>query len=64
MWETWLNGSKSPGKEKDQTHLSHSVAEIRDVFGDSDDEEAAEYAVRHEIEQDENVSIICQKLYT
>ena len=64
MWETWLNGSKSPGKEKDQTHLSHSVAEISDVFGDSDDEEAAEYAVRHEIEQDENVSIICQKLYS
>ncbi|XWS51210.1 hypothetical protein CRYUN_Cryun12cG0157300 [Craigia yunnanensis] len=48
--------SKSPGEEKDQTHVSHSVAEIRDVFGDSDDEEAAEYAVRHEIEQDENRS--------
>ncbi|OMO51213.1 Leo1-like protein [Corchorus capsularis] len=47
--------SKSPG-EKDQTHLSQSAAEIRDVFGDSDDEEAAEYAVRHEIEQDENRS--------
>ncbi|XWS60456.1 hypothetical protein CRYUN_Cryun07bG0037800 [Craigia yunnanensis] len=48
--------SKSPGEEKDQTHLSHSAAEIRDVFGDSDDEEAAEYAVRHEMEQDENRS--------
>ncbi|XP_021286136.1 protein LEO1 homolog isoform X1 [Herrania umbratica] len=47
--------SKSPG-EKDQNHLSHSAAEIRDVFGDSDDEEAEEYAVRHEIEQDENRS--------
>ncbi|XWS37284.1 hypothetical protein CRYUN_Cryun19dG0030000 [Craigia yunnanensis] len=46
--------SKSPGEEKAQTHLSHSVAKIRDVFGDSDDEEAEEYAVRHEIEQDEN----------
>ncbi|XVF54420.1 hypothetical protein PTKIN_Ptkin05aG0178800 [Pterospermum kingtungense] len=50
--------SKSPGEEeeKDQTHLSHPVAEIRDVFGDSDEEEEAEYAVRHEIEQDENRS--------
>ncbi|XVF08947.1 hypothetical protein REPUB_Repub07fG0048600 [Reevesia pubescens] len=46
--------SKSMGEEKDQTHLSHSAAEIRDVFGDSDDEEAAEYAVRHEMEQDED----------
>ncbi|XVF11814.1 hypothetical protein REPUB_Repub08aG0059900 [Reevesia pubescens] len=48
--------SKSPGEEKDQTHLSHSAAEIRDVFGDSDDEEAEEYAVRYEMEQDENRS--------
>ncbi|OMO51632.1 Leo1-like protein [Corchorus olitorius] len=56
FFETWLDGSKSPGEEKDQTHLSQSAAEIRDVFGDSDDEEAAEYAVRHEIEQDENRS--------
>ncbi|XVE54710.1 hypothetical protein DITRI_Ditri03aG0103600 [Diplodiscus trichospermus] len=50
--------SKSPGEEKEQIHLSHSVAEIRNVFGDSDDEEAAEYAVQHEIEQDENGSPI------
>lgn len=43
--------SRSPGEEKDQTHNSHSVAEIRDVFGESDDEEAAEYAVDNDIEQ-------------
>ncbi|GAV85282.1 Leo1 domain-containing protein [Cephalotus follicularis] len=44
--------SKSPGEEKDQAYLSQSAAEIRDVFGDSDDEEAAEYAVRTDIDQD------------
>lgn len=43
--------SRSLGEEKDQTHNSHSVAEIRDVFGESDDEEAAEYAVDNDIEQ-------------
>ncbi|GLT25215.1 hypothetical protein SLA2020_003590 [Shorea laevis] len=48
--------SKSPGEEKAQTHLAHSAAEIRDVFGDSDDEEIAEYAAQNEMEQDENRS--------
>ncbi|KAK6925091.1 Leo1-like protein [Dillenia turbinata] len=42
----------SPQEEKDQAQISHSAPEIRDVFGDSDDEEQAEYAVRNEIEQD------------
>ncbi|TYJ05912.1 hypothetical protein E1A91_A12G196600v1 [Gossypium mustelinum] len=46
--------SKSPEEEKDPTHLSHSAAEIRDVFGVSDEEEEeAEYAVRHDMEQEE-----------
>ncbi|GAB4860866.1 hypothetical protein Ancab_036026 [Ancistrocladus abbreviatus] len=38
---------KSPEEERDQTH----VAEIRDVFGDSDDE-PAEYAVQNDIVQE------------
>lgn len=54
---TFILSSKSPEEEKDQTHLAHSAAEIRDVFGDSDDEEIAEYAVQNEMEQDENVVI-------
>ncbi|XP_059442458.1 protein LEO1 homolog [Corylus avellana] len=45
---------RSPEEEKDQTHISHSA--VRDVFGESDDEEAAEYAVHDEIEQDSNRS--------
>nr|KJB51027.1 hypothetical protein B456_008G198100 [Gossypium raimondii] len=46
--------SKSPEEEKDPAHLSHSAAEIRDVFGASDEEEEeAEYAVRHDMEQEE-----------
>lgn len=51
-----LLSSRSPGEEKDQTHNSHSVAEIRDVFGESDDEEAAEYAVDNDAEQNSIVS--------
>lgn len=47
--------SKSPS-EKDQTHHAHPAAEIRDVFGDSDDEEMAEYAVPNDMDQDENRS--------
>ncbi|EEF47773.1 protein LEO1 homolog [Ricinus communis] len=44
--------SKSPDMEKDdQHHISHSAAEIRDVFGASDDEEEPVYATRNEIEQ-------------
>ncbi|KDP31332.1 hypothetical protein JCGZ_11708 [Jatropha curcas] len=48
--------SKSPDGEKDHNHISQSAAEIRDVFGDSDDEEEPGYAVRHEIEQDSHRS--------
>ncbi|KAJ8752729.1 hypothetical protein K2173_007039 [Erythroxylum novogranatense] len=50
--------SKSPGVEKDHGHISHSAAEIRDVFGDSDDEEEAAYTVQNDIDQDMNRSPI------
>ncbi|KAL5749044.1 hypothetical protein ACOSQ2_026341 [Xanthoceras sorbifolium] len=50
------SASRSPGEEKDEVHISHSVAEIRDVFGDSDDEDAGEYAIRNDIDQDSNRS--------
>ncbi|XP_075519452.1 protein LEO1 homolog isoform X1 [Primulina tabacum] len=41
---------RSPGDEKSDQFL-HSAPEIRDVFGDSDDEEQAEYEVRNQIEE-------------
>ncbi|KAK2663358.1 hypothetical protein Ddye_001932 [Dipteronia dyeriana] len=52
------SASRSPEEEKDEAHISHSVAEIRDVFGDSDDEDAGEYAIRNDIDQDSNRSPI------
>lgn len=51
--------SISTGDEKDEDQFLQSVPEIRDVFGDSDDEEQAEYKVQNQIGEDENVSIIC-----
>ncbi|XP_059643295.1 protein LEO1 homolog isoform X2 [Cornus florida] len=48
--------SRSPGEEKDETHISQSAPEIRDVFGDSDDEEPAEYAVQNHTEHDSDRS--------
>lgn len=41
----------SPEEERDLTHVAQSVAEIRDVFGDSDEEEPADYGVQHDMEQ-------------
>lgn len=41
----------SPEEEMDHTHVAHSTAEIRDVFGDSDEEEPAEFGVQHDLEQ-------------
>lgn len=41
-------------EERDQS--SHPVAEIRDVFGDSDEEDEAEYAVENDTKQDSAVS--------
>lgn len=42
---------------KDQTHILQSAAEIRDVFGDSD-EDVGEYAIQNDIDQYSNVSIL------
>ncbi|KAK4486688.1 hypothetical protein RD792_006748 [Penstemon davidsonii] len=49
--------SRSPADEKDEDQFLHSAPEIHDVFGDSDDEEQAEYEVQNQIE-DENRSPI------
>lgn len=49
--------SKSPDEEKDDNLIANSAPEIRDVFGDSDEEEAAEYVVQNDIEPDSNVSV-------
>ncbi|XP_027356518.1 protein LEO1 homolog isoform X1 [Abrus precatorius] len=48
--------SGSPREEKDQIRDMHSAPEIRDVFGDFDDEEEEDmgYAVQQDIEQDSN----------
>ncbi|KAL3655281.1 hypothetical protein CASFOL_001067 [Castilleja foliolosa] len=46
---------KSPGDGNDEDQFLNSAPEIRDVFGDSDDEEQAAYEVHNEIEEDENV---------
>lgn len=50
--------SGSPRDEKDETRDLHSAPEIRDVFGDFDDDEEEEmgYAIQQDIEQDSNVS--------
>ncbi|KAK4395825.1 protein LEO1 [Sesamum angolense] len=50
-----LNTSRSIGEEKEEDQLLQSAPEIRDVFGDSDEEEQAEYEVQNQIE-DENRS--------
>ncbi|KAL0342458.1 UNVERIFIED_CONTAM: protein LEO1 [Sesamum calycinum] len=47
--------SRSIGEEKEEDQLLQSAPEIRDVFGDSDEEEQAEYEVQNQIE-DENRS--------
>ncbi|CAK7322803.1 unnamed protein product [Dovyalis caffra] len=48
--------SKSPEEEKDQAQIAQSAPEIRDVFGDSEDEDEDAYAVHNDIEQDSNMS--------
>lgn len=54
--------SRSPGEEKDDAHISNSAPEIRDVFGDSDDEEPAEYTIQNNVGEDSNVRFRCQKI--
>ncbi|CAK9163507.1 unnamed protein product [Ilex paraguariensis] len=46
--------SRSSGEEKDEAHIPQSAPEIRDVFGDSDDEEPVEYGAQNHIEEDSN----------
>ncbi|XP_027125687.2 protein LEO1 homolog [Coffea arabica] len=45
---------RSPSQERDEAHISLSAPEIRDVFGDSDDEEPVEYGVQNQIEDEAN----------
>lgn len=53
--------SGSPRDDNDQTRDLHSAPEIRDVFGDFDDEEEdMGYAAQQDIGQDSNVSVRCQ----
>ncbi|PON68964.1 Leo1-like protein [Parasponia andersonii] len=45
--------AQSPGfpeEEKDETHIENAA--VRNVFGDSDDEEVEEYAIQNDIEHD------------
>ncbi|XP_043696766.1 protein LEO1 homolog isoform X1 [Telopea speciosissima] len=49
--------SRSPSEEKGETHISQSAAEIRDVFGDSDEEEPAEYAIQNNLEPESPMSV-------
>ena len=53
--------SRSPVEEKDETHTLQSAPEIRDVFGDSDEEEPAEYTVQNKFEEDSTVCVRFQK---
>ncbi|KAL8111166.1 hypothetical protein AgCh_026779 [Apium graveolens] len=46
---------RSLGEEEDEAHISRTAPELRDVFGDSDDEEP-EYAVENQIDHDSNRS--------
>ncbi|XP_058070392.1 protein LEO1 homolog isoform X2 [Magnolia sinica] len=49
---------RSPGEQKDHADISQSAPEIRDVFGDSDEDEPAEYAAQNDLEQDSHRSPI------
>ncbi|QHN82367.1 uncharacterized protein DS421_20g695200 [Arachis hypogaea] len=51
----------SPREDKDQ--IRDSAPEIRDVFGDFDDEEEDGYAVHHDIEHDSNRSPVEEEGY-
>ncbi|KAK3028040.1 hypothetical protein RJ639_038761 [Escallonia herrerae] len=47
---------KSHGEEEGEAHISQSAPEIDEVFGDSEDEEPAEYAAQHHAEENSNRS--------
>nr|GLL22136.1 protein LEO1 homolog isoform X1 [Ipomoea trifida] len=50
--------SRSPAEEKDEVPFSNSAPEIRDVFGDSDDEEPTRFGVQNEMGEESNRSPI------
>lgn len=52
------------GDEKDEDQFLQSAPEIRDVFGDSDDEDQAEYKVQNQVEEDETVSPSRLQIYS
>ncbi|XP_076905132.1 protein LEO1 homolog [Bidens hawaiensis] len=48
---------RSPDEDKDEALISETAPELRDVFGESDDEEPAEYeAVQNNLDEDANRS--------
>ncbi|KAI3717734.1 hypothetical protein L1987_69525 [Smallanthus sonchifolius] len=48
---------RSPDEEKDEAHISETAPELRDVFGESDDEEPAEYEnAQNNLDDDANRS--------
>ncbi|GJZ25216.1 hypothetical protein Tco_0562675, partial [Tanacetum coccineum] len=50
-----VTSRRSPEEEKDEAHISDTAREIRDVFGESDDEEPADYdAAQTNVEDDTN----------
>lgn len=51
-------GSRSPGDRKDDNRISHIAAVIRDIFGEFDDEEQAEYTVQKQIEDEEKKALV------
>ncbi|XP_019053449.1 PREDICTED: protein LEO1 homolog isoform X2 [Nelumbo nucifera] len=55
--------SRSPSEEKDEGHISHSAAEIRDVFGDSDEDEPAEYTTQNDLEEESHRSPMEEESY-
>ncbi|RWR77214.1 protein LEO1 [Cinnamomum micranthum f. kanehirae] len=55
--------SRSPQEQKDDAHISQSVAGIRDVFGDSDEDEPADYAPRNDFDQDSHRTPIEEESY-
>ncbi|XP_071702476.1 protein LEO1 homolog [Rutidosis leptorrhynchoides] len=55
--EDEARSQRSPEEEKDDAHISETAPELRDVFGESDDEEPAEYnSNQHNLEDDANRS--------
>ncbi|KAL2539765.1 Protein LEO1-like protein [Abeliophyllum distichum] len=56
-------GSRSPGDRKDNHQNLRLAAAIRDVFGDSDDEDQAGYTVQNQIDDKETRPVAGKKRY-